>query len=268
MPDDYNVEVLLSVVGKDIDEIKKHLEKSNIRKNAIVINQNEVVDKKVILDNNIKIYCLNEKGVGLSRNNALMRAQNKIVAFADDDEIFDEQYEIIIKNAFQKIKDADIIIFNVPSLNEKRVSAHIHDSHRVYWYNSMRYGTFQITAKLDSIKKKRLYFSLLFGGGATYGSGEDSLFLIDALKAGLKVYTYNAKIATVEQKNSTWFQGYNEKFFFDRGALFAAAFKYPKILGVLQLLRKKNIYKTNISLKNRIKLFFEGVSSYNNENIK
>lgn len=64
-------------------------------------------------------------------------------------------------------------------------------------------------------------FSLLFGGGAKYSSGEDSLFLQECFRAGLHVYCSPIKIADVQQEVSSWFEGYTDKYFFDTGVLAA-----------------------------------------------
>ncbi|MCD7842370.1 MAG: glycosyltransferase family 2 protein, partial [Lachnospiraceae bacterium] len=64
-------------------------------------------------------------------------------------------------------------------------------------------------------------FSTLFGGGARYSNGEDSLFIRDVIKAGLKIYRTPVCIGEEIPRPSTWFTGYHEKFFFDRGVLYA-----------------------------------------------
>ncbi|MBD8960687.1 MAG: hypothetical protein EGR81_08040 [Ruminococcaceae bacterium] len=60
-----------------------------------------------------------------------------------------------------------------------------------------------------------------FGGGAQYGSCEDTIFLSDCLKKGLKIYAVPYALAEIDQDAaSTWFSGYNEKYFYDKGALY------------------------------------------------
>lgn len=261
-------EILLSIVDKkENNDIYKHLTEKNITTDVIIVNQTNFnnISKKNVNGKTIKILNLNEHGIGLSRNTALQRTDADIVLFADDDEKFEDNYQIKILNAFDKLPNADIILFNVKSQNSLRPAAEISKIKKVYWYNSMKYGAYQIAIKVFSLKKKRITFSTLFGGGSKFGSGEDSLFLLDALNAGLKIYTYPDKIATVEQKSSTWFNGYNKRFFFDRGALFAAAFKFPKIIALVQLFRKRNVYISNLSLLQQYKYLCIGIKYYNNK---
>ena len=44
------------------------------------------------------------------------------------------------------------------------------------------------------------------------------------IKKGLKIYTSPIVIAEVDQTSSTWFAGYNHKYFYDKGAVFRALF--------------------------------------------
>ena len=59
-----------------------------------------------------------------------------------------------------------------------------------------------------------------WGGGARDSNGEDSLFLHDCLKKGLHIYADTAVLGREVYRESTWFHGYNEKFFADRGVLY------------------------------------------------
>lgn len=157
------VQVLGSVMNqKNIDII----EKMNINTDAIIINQCDRNDyKKIILKNDKKVemFSFKERGVGLSRNNALMRATGDIVVFADEDERFVDGYEKIIIETFEKNPKADIIMFNVPSTNPERPLYNIKKNFKVKWYNCLRYGAVKITARRESIQKHNIFFSLLFG---------------------------------------------------------------------------------------------------------
>ena len=76
-------------------------------------------------------------------------------------------------------------------------------------------------------------FSLLFGGGAKYSAGEDSLFLKQFMDKGYKVYASPVTIGREREEDSTWFSGYHEKFFYDRGVLYR--FLYGHLAGIWAL---------------------------------
>ena len=85
----------------------------------------------------------------------------------------------------------------------------------------MRFGAARLGVRLSRIHLNAINFNLCFGGGAKYSSGEDTLFLYECLKKKLKIYSYPAVIAQLnDERESTWFKGYNDKFFFDRGVLY------------------------------------------------
>ncbi|MDT2802003.1 glycosyltransferase family A protein [Vagococcus lutrae] len=200
------------------------INRMKIESDVIMINQTNYNSYKAynIKKNIYRVYSFDEIGVGLSRNSALMRSFADICIMADDDMVYREGYLDEIKKAYKQNPNADMIVFNVNIYESNNIRQTVKKSKRVRWYNCLRYGTVTFTFKRESILKINNSFSLLFGGGAKYGSGEDSLFIWNAINKGLKVYAVNKTIADVYNNNSTWFEGYNEKFYKDKGALFAA----------------------------------------------
>ena len=124
-----------------------------------------------------------------------------------------------VTEEFEKNPDADMILFNV-DVPEERRTYHIDSYGRVRWYNCGRYPTFSFAARTRKLHEAGVTFSLLFGGGAKYSNGEDSLFLAQCIRKGLKVYRAPVTIGRENGRPSTWFHGYNEKFFYDRGVLY------------------------------------------------
>lgn len=61
----------------------------------------------------------NERGLSRSRNLAIMNADCDISVISDDDEIFIDGFEKTIVEAYNKLPDADIIIFKIHNLNKK-----------------------------------------------------------------------------------------------------------------------------------------------------
>lgn len=197
-----------------------------ISSDAIIINQADYNDYKIIDRNKhiIEMYSFNEKGIGLSRNSAFMRSSADIIEFADDDMIFVENYENIVIDEFKSHPEADAILFNIESMNPDRPLLKISKFSRVNRIDALKYGCARLVIRREAVLYNNLSFSLLFGGGAIYGSGEDTVFLQDAIRAGLKIYKSPVKIADVKQDNSTWFHGYTDQYYIDKGALFAQIF--------------------------------------------
>lgn len=239
-----NFETIVSTMF--CNDISDLLSRMKVKTSAIVINQSDKFDYETGELNNCtyKAFSFREKGVGLSRNNGLMRSSNDICIIADDDLVYRDNYLLKIEEAYKKFPDADIICFGLNVINgsiEKEIKL---KSGRLSRMKSLKIGTPMITFKRKSILKSLLSFSLLFGGGTVFGSGEDTLFIQEAFRKKLKIYQYDFIIADVYNDDSSWFEGYNKKFFFDKGALYRAAFPKMSQLMILQfLIRKRKLFK-------------------------
>lgn len=223
------------------------IEKMKITTNAIVGNQSNFNSVEMFDYKNCKIMYLNfcERGVGLNRNNALMRADADICLFADDDIIYEDNYAEIIENAFLNNIDADVIIFNLrENIARRRV---IRKKEKVGYMNYLRYGTVRIAVRLKSIKIHGIYFNQCFGGGTRYSHGEDNLFLNSCLKNGLKIIAVPDYIASLtESRISSWNNGYNEKYIEDQGVLYRIiSRKWWRILCLQDAVRRHKSYKTS-----------------------
>lgn len=227
------VEVLASVVNQDPAELPKRM---GIEGDALIINQTDHFgyEEHTIetggRTGTIRCFSFAERGVGLSRNAALMRARGDILLFSDEDIVYDSGYDEKVLAAFTKHPEADFLLFNM-RVGQARATYHTERFHRVRIWNAGRYPTYSFAVRRDKLIPSNVTFSLLFGGGAAYSAGEDSLFLKDCLKYGLKVYAIDVEIGEEKERPSTWFQGYTEKFFFDRGALYH--FLYRGLAGVM-----------------------------------
>ena len=197
------------------------VEKMNVCSDAILINQASKHNYEELHkgEHCIKAYTFKEKGVGLSRNSALLRADHTYFLFSDEDIVYCDNYERLLKEEYKKHPEADMILFNFDVCEERRTYYNT-EWKRIHWYNCGRYPTFSFSGITEKVHKKNVSFSLLFGGGAKYSNGEDSLFLRDCLKRGLKIYASPICLGKEIERPSTWFSGYHEKFFRDRGVLY------------------------------------------------
>ncbi|OQA26963.1 MAG: Glycosyl transferase family 2 [Firmicutes bacterium ADurb.Bin354] len=213
------LEVLVSALENDADALPV---KMNLHTDAVIINQSSEDSAREIETGDgkrVRIFECNERGVGRSRNRALSEAEGEIILFSDEDIILDDDYEEKVLSEFDKNPDADLILFNF-EVNENRRTYWIEKNKRVWKHSCGRYPAYSAAARLRSLQKANVKFSLLFGGGAPYSNGEDSLFFTDCLRAGLKIVAVPVKLGKETYRDSTWFKGYTEKFFYDRGVLF------------------------------------------------
>lgn len=254
------LEILVSAVNKDVLTLAETM---NLQSDAIIINQtdcNEYVEYEH-QDHRIKCYSFREKGVGLSRNNALLRASNEIILFSDEDIVYDDGLEEKILEQFDAHPEADMLLFNM-RVGQERATYYTENFHRVHIWNAGRYPTYSFALRRDKIHASAITFSLLFGGGAKYSNGEDSLFLKECIKYGLKVYAVPVEIGEEVPRQSTWFNGYTEKFFIDRGVLYHFLYGRLAVLMALRLLlAHKALMCNEIPVKKAFRLMKRGIIS-------
>lgn len=259
------IEVLVACMHQKDDSLYKEM---NLSTDAVLANQcDEFFYKEYVQDNGYtaKLISTADRAVGKNRNKALMFASGEYILCSDQDMIYVDNYAEIVENAFKKCPKADIIIFNLKMLNEITPERKPGKTFkRIRLWNSMRYGAAGITMRRAAIEKACLSFSVLYGGGAKYSSGEDSLFIRDALRKGLKMYYCPEIIAKVKQEESTWFRGYTEKFFIDKGVLIANAFPVLKHVIIYYFAyRMKNLSK-NFGFAKICRLMRKGFKEYKN----
>lgn len=256
-----NIEVMVASMGqKDFSLCQK----MNINTDVVIANQSDrfIYREERFGSFTAKMITTATKGVGLNRNIGLQYATGDILIFSDDDIIYYDGYENIIAKAFDELPDADVIIFGMRYLKNGEVyTVDKYRTQKLHFWNGLRFGTFQIAVRSISMLKANLHFSHLFGGGCIYSAGEDSLFLMDCFRHKLNLYTYAAVIGDNTEGSSTWFHGYTEKFFHDRGVLAAALF--PRLSGCM-CLYYLFVYRKQRDIKNirKYQLMKSGVKEF------
>ena len=249
------IEMLMSSCRiKKISELK--LKEKNID-NAIIVNQfveRERVDK----DGNYVMYSYNEKGIAKSRNRLLEKMTGDIEIITDDDIEFVANYKDMIKKAYSE-NDADIIIFNMKKGNI------IVGHDKMFKYNkisTMSVCSCQITFRTNSIRNNNLKFNELFGIGSKFISGEENIFLKDALNKGLKIIHIPTVINSHPEEDTTG-ESWNDNVIISKGALMYELYKslYFIFLLYFVIFKHKN-YKKNYSFIKFAKLFINGKKTY------
>ena len=256
-----SIQVLVATMGQKDHSL---LDRMNIQSDAIIANQcerNEIEDFSY-KGYKIRYLSFSEKGVGLNRNNALMRATADICVLADDDLVFIDGYVGKVEKAFKDNPNAQVIIFNL--IEDELERYVIKKQFRVSYRNFMRFGAARIAFRTKEITKCGITFNLHFGGGATYGAGEDTLFLYDCLRNNLNIVAVPESIARLTKiRDSTWFTGYNDKYFLDKGALFAAITKrWYWVLCLQYSIRRRCLFREHKTWKEAYRLMIKGAHEF------
>lgn len=254
------VEVLVAAMNQEPHAL---VERMRLESDAVIIDQCDRLDYEEWEQGGHRMRCWHfpERGVGRSRNEAILRADGDICLFSDEDIVYEPGYAETIAAEFERNPRADLILFNI-EVEEARRTYHIESRKRVHWYNCGRYGAVSFAVRRESLLSSGVMFSLLFGGGARYSNGEDSLFLKEFMQKGYRVYTAPVLIGREVSSDSSWFSGYTEKFFHDRGVLYR--YLYGKLAGVMALrflVAHRGIMCKDVQLGQAFRWMREGIHS-------
>lgn len=244
------------------------LDAMNVSGKYIVVNQTDYnrYPSININDNSKGIFVSNEeRGLSKSRNLALSLSTADVCVIADDDVFYVYDYEMIIRDAYRKYPDADLIVFDFITDDKIRKCSKISLSpKKLGLLDTLKVCSVRITFKRESINNSNIKFNEYFGAGAQFISGEENLFLKDCIDSNLNIMYVPKTICKVSfDENSSWFEGYNENYFITKGAFSNAMFKKYSIFFIIQfLIRKYSLYKNEISIYKALKYSILGIFKY------
>ena len=258
------VTVLLSAMGVDPDEI---LCKLNISGPSVIIDQCEGNERKEIPEKRCLYVKTTERGLSKSGNMALREAGAigaGLCIFCDNDVLYRDDYEQVIGEAFERNPDSDILVFFIERPERRR--SIFSNERRLDALHCLKIFSPEIAFRLSSVRRAGLKMDELFGAGAKYGMGEENIFLLDALRSGLKITYVPIKIAKTIENESTWFKGYTRRFFINRGAGFyrmSPVFGFPLCLQFA--VRKHGLYSGDIGFFPALGAMLKGIGEYRRE---
>ena len=230
--------------------------------NLLIINQ---TTKDCLLESNLaNIRVINSFNTGLtnSRNLALKNAIGSICLIADDDALYQSNFETIILNSFKNNEKADVITFKMKDLEGKDFKNYTdskwHDVVSVKQVNSV-----VIAFNLQAIKTSKVIFNSLFGLGSTFETADEYVFLRDCLKAGLILWFESSYLLSHKINSSGKALG-SDRIVFAKSALF---YKYSGILGYLRLFKYLFVilnrgFITKQEFLPKFKTGLQGISTY------
>lgn len=206
-------EILLSCMF--LSDSKEMIKRSHITSDTVIINQcdEENYKEENICNALIRTFSVTDRGLTKSRNLAISKSQADICIICDDDEIFNDGYEKAVSSAYDALPDADIIIFDMVDRPLKWGNS----IKRLGYIDLMSVSSWQITFRREKLLASGVLFDENMGAGSGNGAEEEFRFLTQCRKAKLRIYHYPFRLASVAQTQSTWFKGFDEEFFVNRG---------------------------------------------------
>lgn len=246
---------------KDFSKVQE----MNLHANVVFANQcDHTAYEELMFENyTAKMISTQTRGVGINRNLALLYASADICLLADDDVTYVDHLNRLIVDEFVKYPDADVIVFGVTTNDAERKPILYKKTKKRSRFSRSPWGAVRIAFRLNSIKKANVWFTSLFGGGCVFPSGEDSMWIKDLKKAGLTFYVSDKIIGEVSFETSTWFTGWDEKYYYGVGAYYAARYRrgiWIRFLYTLLRTRKKS----GLNMRRKLKWLNCGRKGYRN----
>ena len=255
-------EVLLSAMHLENED---YIDTLNIHTDCVVVNQCDEdgcrESERDLGDDKYRICYVKtkERGLSKSRNMALSHAKGPVCILCDNDVEYVNDYDRIVNDAFMRHADADVIVFFIK--RPERQTPVFSKEKRMGYLSVLKIFSPEIAFRKDNVS--RIRFNEMFGAGAKYFMGEENLFLYECLKRGKKIVYVPEMIAKVRVEESTWFKGYDRDFFVSRGANYAAMSRLFSTGLILQYaLRKKKLYKNNLTTGQALSAMFYGRREY------
>ena len=250
------LEVLMSCLCQQDDAL---VQNSGLTGDVVVINQcdREAYNEYPTLSGTARMYSVTERGLTKSRNMAIDNARGDVCLICDDDEVFVSDYEKRILDAYKELPQADVVIFKMigrpASFPDKTVE--------LKFPKTMKVSSWQISFRREKLLASGVRFDTLLGAGSGNGAEEELKFLLDCQRAGLKIYYAPVEIASVAQEESTWFGGFTETFFENRGATTRYILGLPlaSLYALYYVVRKKGLYGKDLPPIQALKATFRGI---------
>lgn len=250
------LEVLLSCMHQQDTGLVR---RSRLTGDVLMINQcdREDIREEAGPLGRVRMLSTTQRGLTKSRNMAIRNSQADVCLLCDDDEIFEPEYEKTILAAYRQLPQADVIIFkmkNRPASFDDRIQ-------RLSFPKTMKVSSWQISFRRGSLEKAGVFFDEHLGAGTGNGGEEELKLLLDCQRAGLKIYYIPQVIASVAQTESTWFHGFDETFFENRGATtrYILGYALAVAYGIYYVLRKQPMYRQDISPGKALKATLRGI---------
>lgn len=227
----------------------------------VLINQCTTIKPNLhISDKGILIISEKESGLSRSRNQAIMNSKRDICHVSDDDLKYVPDFKLIIEMAYSDNPEADVIVFQIKTNDGEKYKDYRTEKK---WLNIMdvaKISSVEISFKRKSILSKKIYFDENFGLGTNFPTGEEFIFLTDAIKKGLKILYIPVPIVIHPQESSG--KDFNhEKLIEAKGAML---FRIFGIAGYFYsfLFSFKKYNNSNFSFLNFTKNMLKGIKKY------
>ena len=240
----------------------------NLQTDAVIANQADFDGYEEVVENGCRVQLVSTRTRGLSRNRNIALAhanrEAEYLMFSDDDLVFNDGYETLILEEFERHPEAEAIKFNLHDLsNTRKISMkRIMRFEKATRRSMSASGVCALVICQDIVRRHNLHFHEFFGTGTENFCGEDTIFLMEMLKKKIKLYRSPVDIAGIDQSESSWFRGFDERYFTTAGKVLRTAFpRLAPLLAVRSAFRFSRRETCSMGFLKILKYYLIGVKS-------
>lgn len=186
-----NFEILVSTMFRtDLDFLDKMFSKNDKQKfQILIINQTD--EDRLLVSENPKINVINsfERGTSASRNLAIENCIGEVCLFADDDTIFESNFDKIILNEIKTI-NKNVYLFSFESTSGSNKQLHLNYPKQGLHNKKTLKKVHMITMVFyrEKLLNSKIRFNKYFSLGGKFSGGTEYVFLRDAYSRGMNAY--------------------------------------------------------------------------------
>lgn len=230
-----SIQVLVTTMHQ-VDDRK--YQEMNLRTEAVIANQTNVEFEQHIQhgDNCVCFVSTKTRGLSKNRNIAIshINPSAEYIVFSDDDMVFVDDYEEIITTAFFEHPEVSAMKFNLNCISDRKISMKRFSSFHIANRREMgSWGVCGLVVKRELLHNCDLQFNERFGSGTENYCGEDTIFLQQLHKKRVVVGCSPMVIANIDQQESSWFVGYDSRYYTTAGMILQEI--YPILCYLLAL---------------------------------
>lgn len=127
-------------------------------------------------------------GLSKSRNAGLAAVTAEYALITDDDVVFPPQVHERIHHAIAQYPQADILSMQIQTTEGRPFKSYASEAYRHTLRSIARVSSIEMLMRTKAVQSLSLKFDERFGLGAPFATGEEFIFLHDALRAGARAY--------------------------------------------------------------------------------
>lgn len=147
--------------------------------------QHKIYCAEALIRSDIRVFFIDTLGAPHSRNSALEHAQTELLLYADDDLVFLSESYCDLRKAFATSPDIDFICARMTDEQGQPFKAYSSTGTAVNLRNCGKVGTPEIAIRVGRFREEDIWFDTDFGAGTEQPSGDEYIFLCDAMRSGL-----------------------------------------------------------------------------------